>query len=100
MIKGLERLLCKELLSETRVLSLEKSWDSRNAEETIDGREKVVELTYSLLSNKRMRGHHRKVTGGRLRAHKRKLSFGQHRNDPWDFLLRDVLEASNLAVPK
>jgi len=47
-----------------------------------------------------MRGHHRKVTGGRLRAHKRKLSFGQHRNDPWDFLLRDVLEASNLAVPK
>jgi len=44
MIKGLERLLCKELLSETRVLSLEKSWDSRDAEETIDGREKVVEL--------------------------------------------------------
>ena len=100
MIKGLEQLLCKELLSETGLLSLEKSQDRRDAEETINGREKVVEMTYSLSPNTRMMGHHRKVTGARLRVHKRRLSFGQHRNDPWDSLLKDVLEASSLAGPK
>lgn len=100
MIKGLEWLLCKELLSETGLFSLEKSWDKRDAEKTINVREKVVEMTYSLLPNTRMMGHDRKVTGARLRAHKRRLSFGQHRNDPRDSSLKDVLEASSLAVPK
>lgn len=79
MIKGLEWLLCKELLSETRLLSLEKSRDGRDAEETINSREKVVEMTYSLSPNTRMMGLHRKVTGARLRAHKRRLSSGQRR---------------------
>lgn len=100
MIKGLEWLFCKELLSETRLLNLEKSWDRRDAEETINVREKVVEMTYSFSPNTRMMGHRRKVTGARLRAHKRRLSFGQHRNDWWDSLLKDVLEASSLAGPK
>lgn len=63
MIKGLEWLLCKELLSETGLFSLEKSWDKRDAEETINVREKVVEMTYSLLPNTRMMGHDRKEPG-------------------------------------
>lgn len=75
-------ILCKELLIETGLLSLDKSWDRRDDEETINGREKVTEMTYSLLSNRRMMRHHRKVTGARLRAHKKRLSFGQHRKDP------------------
>lgn len=75
-------ILCKELLSETGLLSLEKSWDRRDDEGTSNGREKVVEMTYSLLPNRRMMRHHRKGTGVRLRAHKKRLSFGQHRNDP------------------
>lgn len=99
MIKGLERLLCKVLLSETGLLSLEKSRDRRDAEETINGRE-VVEMTCSLLPNTRMVRHYRKVTGARLRAHKRRLSIGQHRKDPWDSLLNDVLEHSSLPGPK
>lgn len=57
-------------------------------------------MSYSHSPTTKMTGHHRKVTGARLRAHKRTVSFGQHRNDPWDSLLKDVLEASCSAVPK
>lgn len=60
MLKGLEWLLCKQLLSETGLLSLEKSWDRRDAEETINGREEVVEMIYSLSPNTRMMWHHRR----------------------------------------
>lgn len=85
---------------ETGLLSLENSWERRYAEETINSREKVVEMTYSLLPNTRMTGCLRKVMGIRLRAHKRRLSFGQHRNDLQDSSLKDVLEALSLAGPK
>lgn len=86
--------------SETGLLSLGESWDKRDAKENINVREKMVEMTYSLLPNTIMTGHHRKVTGAGLRAYKRRLSLGQHRNDPWDSSLKDVLEALSLGVPK
>lgn len=60
---------------------LEKGQHRRDAEETISGREKVMEMTYSLLPKTRMTGYHRKVTGARLGAHKRRLPFGHHSND-------------------
>lgn len=53
-------------ISET---GLEKGRHRRDAEETISGREKVMEMTHSLWSKTRITGCHRKATGARLGAH-------------------------------
>lgn len=67
-------------LQGTSETGLEKGQHGRDAEETISGREKVMEMTYSLSPKTRMTGYQRKVTRGRLGAHKITLPFGQHSN--------------------
>lgn len=82
-------------LQRTSETGREKGQHRRDAEETISGRQKVMEMTDSLLPKTRMTGYHRKVTGVKL---------GHTKGDfPLDntvmTLLKDAQEDSSLAGP-
>lgn len=82
-------------LQGTSDTGLEKGQDRRDAEGTISGREKVVEMTYSLSPKTRMTGHHRKVTGAGSGHTKGDFPLG----NTIMTLLEDAQEDSSLAGP-
>lgn len=82
-------------LQGTSDTGLEKGQDRRDAEGTISGREKVVEMTYSLSPKTRMTGHHRKVTRAGSGYTKGDFPLGNTVMS----LLEDAQEDSSLADP-